>query len=248
MLTVDQAAKELQMWMKTPEKQILEIFKKLSGAISYETGDFESLFIPGTRPDRVLLVAHVDTVWNDSPKIEVDVTNGIMYSKNRKRGLSKKTQTPFSTGFGIGADDRAGIAILSKLKDIGHSLLITSGEESGCLGAVAIACNYEMSEMINGHQFAVEFDRRGRNDLVFYDVGTPEFIKYCELQTGYRHNENCSSSDISVLCHTMCGVNMSVGYKNEHTENEILNIQWWLRTLNTAHFWLSQNNIPKFGR
>ena len=33
---------------------------------------------------------------------------------------------------GIGADDRAGCAILWLLKDSGHSLLVTNGEEIGC--------------------------------------------------------------------------------------------------------------------
>jgi hypothetical protein len=49
------------------------------------------------------------------------LSNGVFQSANRIRG--------------IGADDRAGCAILWLLKDLGHSLLITDGEEKGGIGS-----------------------------------------------------------------------------------------------------------------
>ena len=101
--------------------EIFDRFAALPNAIAKKGGKpFERfVYVPGNRKDRVLLVAHIDTVWdkdyqkfgNNKPhNHRVVFENGI-----------------FSSGeetCGIGADDRAGCAMLWKLKDSGHSILI----------------------------------------------------------------------------------------------------------------------------
>jgi hypothetical protein len=42
------------------------------------------------------------------------------------------------------------------------------------------------------------------------------------------------------------GVNLSVGYYNEHTSREILVIKEWINTLNMVRNWLSKPNLPRF--
>ena len=44
----------------------------------------------------------------------------------------------------------------------------------------------------------------------------------------------------------ICGVNLSVGYYNEHTENEYLSIPEWLETLEITEKWLSEDKLSKF--
>lgn len=238
----------IERFLKCKETDIFEMFHDHAkgNCTIFGRGNFTSMLIPGERDDRALLVAHVDTVWNDSMLIKPEFHDGLLFSGFRSRGVNKKGH-PFNEGIGIGADDRAGIAILWGLKDLGHSLLLTGSEESGCLGSTLIMSSDENAKLINEHQFAVQFDRKGKNDLVYYDVSTPAFEKYCKRQTGYKWAAG-SYTDICVLCEQICGVNISVGYKNEHAPTEILNLRWWNRTYNVSRDWLSQKKLPYFPR
>ena len=106
---------------------VFEIFKKLEPHIYKEnpTSSLERfLYIEGTRPDKVVLVAHADTFFDERygwPQVAhtLDERDGAIYSINEGN-------------IGLGADDRAGCAILWLLRNSGHSLLITDGEEDGC--------------------------------------------------------------------------------------------------------------------
>ncbi len=239
----------VEQFLKCSETDIFERFNDWAkGNVKvFGTNDFASMLIPGTRDDRTLLVAHVDTVWNDSHEIKPGYNSGLLFSENRERGVNKKTGKPYHGGIGIGADDRAGIALLWALKDLGHSILLTGCEEMGCVGSMQIMSNPEDAALIHQHNFAVQFDRHGRDDLVFYNVGTPKFEKYVQRQTDFTWSSG-TFTDICILCEQIAGVNMSVGYKNEHTPHEILNLRWWERTYNSSHKWLSQGNLPKFSR
>ncbi len=80
---------------------------------------------------------------------------------------------------------------------------------------------------------------------MFYDVGTNEFAEYVKQKTGYVPKQGFST-DIKVLCHTLCGVNMSVGYYEEHTSDERLVLDQWKNTLQIARNWLSEKDLPTF--
>jgi hypothetical protein len=120
-----------------------------------------------------------------------------------------------------------------ELRESGHSILLTSGEELGCIGSVALASCKEIDDINATHSFMVELDRRGHSDIVFYDVGSKQFIEFCEKSTGYVEAQG-THTDICELCTTVCGVNFSVGYMNEHQPSEILRLDWWRRTLETV--------------
>ena len=55
-----------------------------------------------------------------------------------------------------------------------------------------------------------------------------------------------ATTDIKVLCRDIAGVNLSIGYHNEHHENEYLNIAEWENTLNVVKEWLSEPNLERF--
>ncbi|MEI6715423.1 MAG: hypothetical protein WCO60_16825 [Verrucomicrobiota bacterium] len=196
------------------------------------------VYIPGTRSTPVLLVAHADTIWEHDKLLPVAC---------RLEGDQIVSARP---DIGIGADDRAGCAMLWALRDSGHSLLITSGEEIGCVAAREIAAasaNRDIRDDINKrHMFAIEFDRRGSSDFKCYDVGTDAFRAYCAEKTGYRDAGNSSSTDIRHLCQDICGVNLSVGYYDEHTEAERLVVSEWEHTLSIVQSWLSADELPRF--
>lgn len=200
----------------TQTEEILNIFEKLEGAKRGESSTgFPYVFIPGKKDNKVLLIAHCDTVWEgEEGKQKLKYKKGVYYSGNKKMG--------------IGADDRAGIAMLYLLRNSGHSLLVTTGEEQG------MQCSRFLSKdeykILNNHNFIVQLDKRGNREFKCYNVGSEEFIKYIKERTGFDYIPPSSYTDIVSLCKTICGVNMSVGYYNEHTPNEALVYNEWLET------------------
>lgn len=232
-------------WLTKNQDQVLDKFMSLPKAFSDGKGQKRFVFVPGTRDDRCLIVAHADTVWLDEP-IQLGYHDNILFSLDRNRSYTTTDirGSKYRWGAGIGADDRAGCAIAWELRDLGHSILITSGEEQNCISSRRMMNNANWANIINGHTFAVQFDRRGYKDIVFYDVGTNTFVNYVQQHTGYTPARG-THTDIRVLCHTMCGVNISTGYYDEHRPEEKLVIDQWQNTLQVAKSWLTKK-LPFF--
>jgi hypothetical protein len=232
--------------MMMKEDTIFQRFAELPGATVYFPNEplYRSVYVPGSRKDRVCICAHTDTVWSDSDKLGVRQVGNCLVSSTLRRGYNDKSGHPFVAGLGIGADDRAGVAMAWALRESGHSILLAAGEELGCLGSIMLAAHREVDEINDSHSFFVELDRRGRNDIVFYNVGSETFVEFCEKSTGYVTAEG-THTDICELCKTICGVNFSVGYMNEHSPSEILRLDWWNRTLNTVGK-LLHGKTPRF--
>jgi hypothetical protein len=257
-MKIEEACKLVEPFFKMKEMQILEKFANLhpdSVFVKPKHNDYASVFIPGKRKDRALLVAHVDTVWHDPDDLNVGfgadqhAEHGfefpIFYSAAREKEVSFETGA-YVRGYGIGADDRAGVAMLWGMRDMGHSLLLVNGEEHGCLGSGFLTSSPEMMEVLQDHSFAIECDRHGSDDIVFYNVSTKKFREYCKDATKYTVREG-SFTDICVICREICGVNISVGYYNEHRLNETLKMAEWLKTYNTLGTWLTKP-LPRFPR
>jgi len=231
------AGRMLRHFMTESERGIVNQFAKLPHAErvpcdSYTGCRADAVYVPGSRADRVLLVAHYDTVWGRS-KIRLLQRGYILYS-GRKR-------------VGIGADDRAGITALWLLRHLdGHSLLILPAEECGCLGAHAVAD--AMPEELARHQFAMQFDRRGDRDIVTYDCDNPKFDCYLkEALPGYKLADG-SFSDISVLCPEarIAGANVSIGFEHEHTPFERLDVLDFFRTVQLVRTLLRRRKLKRW--
>ncbi|CAK0757882.1 conserved hypothetical protein [Gammaproteobacteria bacterium] len=231
----------LQEFLKMPLENTEDVFEKfllIPGAIHRGHGLEQFVFVNGKRKNKVVLVAHADTVWDSFYTFreheiqDIYQENGIFRNRNG----------------GLGADDRAGCAILWLLKDSGHSLLITNGEEGGRMGSRWLMNeNQDIAEIINQeHQFAIQLDRRGDRDFKCYSVGTNDFRAYIEEATGYTEPDRRSFTDIVTLCNDMCGVNLSIGYQNEHSEDEYLVKSDWENTLELCRTWLSNEELPRF--
>jgi len=194
------------------------------------------LFIEGFRRKKVVLLAHADTYFDEyygfpkqSHKVFEEAGFFIGDSKN-----------------GIGADDRAGCAMLYLLKDSGHSLLITDGEEQGKLGSKwLMAHNPDIAEKINRHQFMIQLDLRNVNEFKCYTVGTEPFREFIKAKTGYAEHDRDYSTDIVNLCRDITGVNLSIGYYDEHSCYERINISEWENTLRMLKNLLSED-LPQF--
>lgn len=217
----------LSMTVKSSD-DVIEAFSVLPNAQKYDGGGMRRfVYIPGTRDDRVLLVAHADTVWDKHymPELlptpqRLDYMFGSYYNSN---SLSLT---------GIGADDRSGCAILYLLRNSGHSILILDGEEHGQVGANYLKKEYpELFKEINKHSFMLQFDRRNATDYKCYNIPVSNnFKNHIYRNLKYTNAGKKSKTDIVVLCDNICGANLSVGYYGEHTEHERLNYKQWLNT------------------
>ncbi len=228
---------DLRFWLECEREALFAKFIEWGGerTIHRGTDEREFVYIPGTRNNKVLLIAHTDTVWDEVPTYPAPVRyeNGIYRS-------SRPTQ-------GIGADDRAGCAMLWHLRELGHSLLLTSGEEIGCYSSYWIMeDNADIADTLQTHQFMIQFDRQGAYDFKCYAVGTDSFRAYIEESTGYTEPNRLANTDVAILARDICGVNLSTGYYGEHTPNERLVMAEWEHTLKIARDWLAQPELPQF--
>jgi DNA-directed RNA polymerase subunit RPC12/RpoP len=147
---------------------------------------------------------------------------------------------------GLGADDRAGVfAIIQVIKQgLRPHIILTTDEEIGAKGASALA---SIDNPFEDLRYIIQLDRRGANDCVFYDCDNKDFVKYVE-QFGFIENYG-SFSDISEICPAwkIAGVNLSVGYQDEHSVAETLHISPFLTTIERVINMLKDvNNVPAF--
>jgi hypothetical protein len=151
----------------------------------------------------VLLVAHLDTVHKKLPKV-------IFYEEKNDS---------YSSPYGIGGDDRCGVyMIFEVIKRFNCSVLFCEDEEVGGIGAKKFASTDLAKEL--EFNYAIEFDRRGRNDAVFYDCDNQDFEDFVTKE--FYKTAYGSFSDICTVAPVLkcAAVNLSCGYYNAHTEQE----------------------------
>ena len=215
--------------------EIFEKFAELPGAV-YQKGEKPNerfLFVPGKKKDRVLLIAHTDTVWDNNYKLK-DIHSSIK--------IVDGTVLSESNSAGIGADDRAGCAALWLLRDSGHSLLLIDGEENSHIGGSYIWHNNKMMKIFNNHRFVLSFDLSGEGQYLFHHVSNPKsFRKFIE-DCGYKERPVSAGSDIFYICRKAAGVNVSIGYHSPHKPNESISIDSFYKCVNMATGLLDSND------
>lgn len=220
---------QLCMLTQKELKATLVKFLKTKYNTVVETKDY--IYAIGDIP--IALCAHMDTVFQKPPEkneIYYDRRKGVMWSP-----------------VGLGADDRAGV--FSIIQIIKHNfrphIIFTTDEEKGCLGASALA---EQECPFDDLRYVIQLDRRGSDDCVFYECENFEFVDYIE-KFGFVENFG-TFSDIYDLCPAwgIAGVNLSIGYYNEHSVIETLHVNSMLNTIEKVEKMLSvpQEKIPQF--
>lgn len=177
----------------------------------------------------ILLNAHLDTVYEFAANREI-VKEGNLWSSSK--GI-------------LGADDRAGVAVLLQTANyLQHSsftgkvkFIFTVEEECGLMGAQQVDDYF-----LWGTDAAIVVDRRGHGDIVTSCGG---YIPFCDERYGafferVAAEENLAgwkttvggSSDTRIWAgHGIQSVNLSVGYLNEHRDNEFLNVEHCYETV-----------------
>ncbi|MGO4886147.1 M28 family peptidase [Anaerobacillus sp. MEB173] len=205
------------------------VIEKLSPYVDYLTVDHagnilaEKTYKGGNGPV-ILLNAHLDTAF------ELDSDREII--KNRNNWSSSK-------GI-LGADDRAGIAVLLHIPEhlCDHSsfsgkvkFIFTVEEECGLVGARQVN-----EYFLWGTDASIVVARRGKGDIVTSCGG---YIPFCHHHYGVFFEKvaiseglngwattNGGSSDTRIWAeHGIQSVNLSAGYMNEHTDQECLDVE-----------------------
>lgn len=200
-------------------KKVLSKFLSKHYKKVVETDDY--IFAEGDIP--IALVAHMDTVFKLPPDdIYYDERKNVMWSPD-----------------GLGADDRAGVyAIVTLIREgFKPHIIFTTDEEMGAIGASLLA---KLDCPFSECKYIIQLDRRGSNDCVFYDCDNQAFVDYVE-QFGFEWNYG-TFTDISKLCPAwkIAGVNLSVGYRDEHSTSEVLFVGQLLSTIAKVRKMLQQ--------
>ena len=220
---------KFQKMLRMTQEQLLNFAYNSLLSRNYNKGEIlkteDYIYAEGDIP--VLLVAHCDIVHKNPPEtIVYDPRQRIMWSPS-----------------GIGGDDRCGVyAILKICEEMKPCVLFTTEEEKDGIGVRKFTEDILKLPI----KFIIEIDRRGNNQVVFYDCGNEEFQKYI-LGFGFDLNYG-SYSDVSTLStkYDIAGCNLSAGYYNEHRETEHIYIDHLENTIAKVKEILKDEKNHKF--
>lgn len=188
-------------------------FQDECGNMYYEVGE----------GSETLFVAHIDTVHNSEgmQKVVYDANLGLAYKDD---------------GEPLGADDGAGVWMLLNLmwNNVPGTYILTRGEERGGIGAKFIAKTYP--DFLAKFKRAIAFDRKGTDSIITSQwVGTTCSRKFAEdfarkvNPMGFKYGPDDTGvyTDTADLANFVpeC-TNISIGYMNEHSGKETLNVKF----------------------
>lgn len=201
-------------------------------------------FVYTTDPDSTtLFTAHVDTVHRE------DGHNPVIFDEELE-WMSK------ADGLPLGADDGAGVWLLYRMAEAGvpGTYLFPAGEERGGVGSKWMAENAAL--FLGKFTRAIAFDRKGVSSVI-----THQFCGRCcsnefaqalseELTTTIPGGYVFEPDDTGVYTDTADFIsdiaectNISVGYWNEHTGNETLDVGY-LKALLAACLLVDWEALP----
>lgn len=178
------------------------------------------------------IIAHMDSIITHKGERLISIRN------NEIKGFQKIDHTQCS----LGADDGIGICIalqlLNKLEDI--KVIFTTKEEAGGIGAYTACYNIDFFKNVN---FFIQADRKGNSDLITntngIKSGSIDFVSdISDLSEKYGYKENTGTfTDVGIFAEEfqLSGVNVSCGYRNEHTKSEYTVISDAENCLNYIH-------------
>ncbi len=233
MILDDKDFKLLKKLISSNQSQTKEITAEyLSKFYSEVVETPEYIFAEGDIP--VALIAHLDTVFEDDGASR----DYIHYSPEGHMW------NPHGAGF----DDKAGVFSIFKILEDGYlpHVIFTTDEEIGSLGAKKLVCDIK-SPPFSDLKYLIELDRANDYDCVFYGCENHEFIEYIESFGFVKASGTSSDVKHIALAWNIAGVNLSIGYMYQHTEDEILDINSMFKTISKVKWMLSDaSNIGTF--
>ena len=166
--------------------------------------------------DKTTLVAHMDI-------------HPIIDLKHKEKKLLSFLNTVYCKT-GIGGDDRCGVLVILELLKRGYkpNIIFTEKEEVGRVGVRKLIDNHLdlLVDITKDAPYLIGLDRKGFNEVVFYECENQEFIDFILSEYQLALNRG-SFSDVSnlgpALNKAIC--NVSVCYYSAHSENEYINLK-----------------------
>ena len=175
-----------------------------------------------------LLVAHLDTI-NTHHNSQIRQQD-MAYNEE----LNTLCVAPWANDevMCLGADDRAGLTIITELlnSEAKFNVLFTTDEEIGCVASEYIVENRELEGLADYTSCLIQIDRGNHQgsfkECVFYQYDYTKNNDFLNKITEYFEVANGTFTDIAVLGEyfNKPSVNVSAGYKNEHTRQEYVDI------------------------
>lgn len=208
---------------------------------------FGNIFIRvGTSNQETLFTCHTDSVHRTSGRqlVAYDPFTQLVY---------KSSQQPDNEC--LGADDAAGVALLVDMINAGVNgryAFFRCEERGGQGSSYAVEVN---SEFLSGFKRAIAFDRRGGTSVITHQgygrCCSDEFAKALSSQLNQlTMREDFAPDNTGIFTDTanFTGLipectNISVFYDSEHTVNESLDLEGWLR-LRAACLELDWESLP----
>ena len=179
----------------------------------------------GLRP---LLTAHLDTINTLSGIDDLVTLNDFEIRKD----LIKLKNKDLSC---LGGDDRCGIYIIDELLPLDmYDILITTDEESGGIG-VRKWLNYNnVEDYMNEWSCIISLDRRATNgqlEFATYGFDNNKLFNFIGSK-GYLWTYGSYTDGVDIARQTgLAMLNLSVGFENEHTPEEIIHLDVLANTL-----------------
>ena len=196
-----------------------DIFPLLDSRL--EKDEFGNLFIQIGESD-VMFTSHLDTATSALTQV-IHTFDGKLIKTDGKSIL--------------GADDKAGVVIMLNMieNNIPGLYYFFLGEEVGCVGSRKVATK-QKTEKIEGINKVISFDRRGTDSVITFQSSQ----RCCSETFGEALSKQLNLSDQTfsykndptgiltdsvqfIGIYSEC-TNISVGYKNEHTYDEVQDI------------------------
>lgn len=179
---------------------------------------FGNIIIDTCKNPTIIFSCHTDTV-DSVPgfrKVCHDADINILHTNNKEI---------------LGADDGAGIYIMLEMiqENISGRYIFHRSEEIGALGAQWIIDN--TPHMLQNINHAIAFDRMGDTDVINHMItgktATDKFVSnLCESLSENHQSATGTFTDTAFyIDHIKNCTNVSVGYYNQHTRSEILDLE-----------------------
>lgn len=177
----------------------------------------------------ILFSCHTDTVHRVSGRQTIHESS---------MGLAQLSQRSLAAGVNcLGADDTAGVWICLELIAAGvpGTYVFHACEERGGIGSSTLARSPEGASWLAQFTYAIAFDRRGTADVITHQssgrTASDDFARSMGVMLtaaglpAYApahgiYTDTAEYSDIVAEC-----TNLSVGYRNEHTSHETLDLR-----------------------
>jgi hypothetical protein len=227
------------------EKVIVGIINAVCAKLSIETtldekGNLRAVVGEGSK---TIFSSHMDTVHDAFGALRL-----YQYTGDKKKGIIFAKQN--NKKCVLGADDKVGVWLMLKLMEAGTPglYIFHMGEEQGRVGSKYIAAS--TPEILEGYERAIAFDRAGYLDIVDTQISgeccSDTFVEALSTQldaglddkypdrattSGFTGATGSYTDTASYMKLIPECTNISVGYDNQHTSEEIFDWPWLNETL-----------------